>query len=512
VFWAMSDRAIPRSFATMEGFGVHTFRLVNAKGVSRFVKFHWKPVLGCASLVWDEAQKIAGKDPDFHRRDLYESITNGIYFEYELGIQVLEEKDANAFMKKHNIDILDVTKIWPEEEIPVRKIGKMTLNHKPDNFFAEVEQVAFCIANVVPGIDFTDDPMLQARLFSYFDTQLTRLGGPNWVELPINRPLAPVHNHNQDGFQRHTIPTIRANYFPNSISNNLPEIDADNGFIHYPESISGVKTRKRPDSFSDHYTQAALFYQSQAPAEQDHILAAFCFELGKVTIDKIQKRYVDEILPNVDYTLASNVAKCLGLPFPPKPGKANIHKSVTPSRALSILWGQMRNDTAKGMKVAILIAPGFDKISTASVAAAFQLQQIQWETVSVSRGPVDGEATMLANKSFALVGSVLYDAVYVPGGKASIAELRRTGEAIPFIREAFRHAKPIGATGEGAPFVGVALHTDIWSQGEKTEEPVPLPGVILSEDGSVTTFISDFLVAIKKKRFFERHHLVPPRQ
>jgi len=383
----------------------------------------------------------------------------------------------------------------------------MTLNRNVDNFFAETEQVAFCIANVVPGIDFSDDPMLQARLFSYLDTQLTRLGGPNHVELPINRPLTGVYNHQQDGFSRHRINTAQANYYPNSISGGDPAIDEKNGFSHYPEPITGVKTRKRPESFNDHFTQATLFYQSQTPAEQEHMLEAFCFELGKVTIEDIKKRFVNEVLSNVDATLAAKVAECLGLSSPKK-GKV---AKVKPAPSLSILAGQQKTDSIKGMKIAILLAPGFDKISTAAVIAALKLHSAQYEIVSVTGASV-GETSYWANKTFLTTASVLYDAVYVPGGKSSIAELQNSGEAVPFLQEAFRHAKPIGASGEGAPFVGIALVTDITSRGKKAEAELKvLPGVVLSEKGSITTFIPDFIEALKRKRFFERSALLPPR-
>src|SRR5688500_5218963 len=276
----MSDRAIPRSLRMMEGFGVHTFRFINDKGKARFVKFHWKPLLGLHAVLWDEAQKISGKDPDFHRRDLWEAIENGDYPEWELGVQIVEEKDEFSF----DFDLLDPTKIIPEEIVPVRRIGRMTLNRNPDNFFAETEQVAFHTGHVVPGIDFTDDPLLQGRLFSYLDTQLIRLGGPNFHEIPINRPLAPVHNLQRDGFMRQTVNKGRVAYEPNSLGDNFPKQAAreEGGFASLMARLQGAKVRARGEKFFDHFTQATLFFNSQSQPEKNHIVQALRFELGKV--------------------------------------------------------------------------------------------------------------------------------------------------------------------------------------------------------------------------------------
>ncbi len=310
VMWAMSDRAIPRSYRMMEGFGVHTFRLVDAKGKTRLVKFHWKPLLGTHSLVWDEAQKIAGKDPDFHRRDLWDAIEAGAYPEYELGLQIIEEADAARF----DFDLLDSTKLVPEELVPVRRVGKMVLNRNPDNFFAETEQVAYCIANVVPGIDFTDDPLLQSRLFSYLDTQLTRLGGPNHAEIPINRPVAPVHNHQQDGFHRQRINAGRANYFPNSLGGGCPMAAlGQGGYVHTPARAEGPKTRARSESFLDHFSQAAMFLHSMSPPERRHLVDACRFELGKVERKEIRERVVSQIFARIDPDFAADVARAIGV-------------------------------------------------------------------------------------------------------------------------------------------------------------------------------------------------------
>jgi catalase len=290
ILWLMSDRAIPRSFRMMEGFGVHTFRFVNAEGVSSFVKFHWKPVLGMHSLIWDEAQKISGKDPDFHRRDLYEAIETGNYPEYELGVQVVDEKDEDSF----DFDLLDATKLIPENIVPCSEIGRLVLNRNPDNFFAETEQVAFHPGHIVPGIDFTADPLLQGRLFSYTDTQLLRLGGPNFHEIPINRSIAPVHNNQRDGLMRHTINKSRAAYEPNSLGGGCPfQAGADmGGFVSFAEKLPGPKVRQRSQKFFDHFSQARLFFDSQTDIEKDHIVSAFRFELGKWRFQKLERGWL----------------------------------------------------------------------------------------------------------------------------------------------------------------------------------------------------------------------------
>ncbi|PZR55814.1 MAG: catalase HPII, partial [Stutzerimonas stutzeri] len=358
VLWTMSDRALPRSYRAMEGFGVHTFRLINAEGVSRFVKFHWKPVAGAFSLVWDETLKIAGKDPDFNRRDMWESIEMGDYFEWELGVQVVEEADEHKF----DFDLLDPTKIIPEELVPVQKLGKMTLNRNPDNFFAETEQAAFHIGHIVPGIDFTNDPLLQGRLFSYTDTQLLRLGGPNFHEIPINRPLCPFHNNQRDAFHRQTIHKGRANYEPNSIDSGWPKetppAAQGGGFESYPERVEGHKIRNRSESFGDHFSQATLFWNSMSGPEKEHIIGAYTFELGKVERVFIRERQVNEILANIDLELARRVAENLGLPAPAAPTVAAKVPTPQSSPALSLMNHAPGN--IKSRKIAILVANGVD--------------------------------------------------------------------------------------------------------------------------------------------------------
>ncbi|RYG28026.1 MAG: catalase, partial [Chitinophagaceae bacterium] len=316
IMWAMSDRALPRSYRMMEGFGVHTFRLVNSEGIACFIKFHWKPLLGVHSVAWDEAQNISGKDPDFHRRDLWDAIEAGAFPEWELGVQIVPEEDEFKF----EFDLLDPTKLIPEELVPVQRIGKMTLNRNPDNFFSETEQVAFHVGHVVPGIDFTNDPLLQGRLFSYTDTQLIRLGGPNFHEIPINRPVVPVHNNQRDGYMRQTINRGKTSYGPNGIAANDPKQAkaSEGGFVSYNERIDARKIRARSRSFFDHFSQARLFFNSQSDAEKNHIIDALSFELGKVKGVEIRSRML-ALLAQIDKGLAAEIAFALGLHIPEIP-------------------------------------------------------------------------------------------------------------------------------------------------------------------------------------------------
>ncbi|MGB8810233.1 MAG: catalase, partial [Acinetobacter calcoaceticus] len=352
VIWAMSDRAIPRNLRSIQGFGVHTFRLINAEGKAHFVKFHWTPKQGLSALVWDEAQKLAGKDPDFHRRDLYEAIEQGVYPEWELGVQIVAEEDEMKF----DFDLLDPTKIIPEELVPVTPIGRFVLNRNVDNFFAETEQVAFCPGHIVPGIDFTNDPLLQARLFSYTDTQLSRLGGPNFHQIPINKPVCPFHNNQRDGIHQHTIHKGQASYQPNSIDGNwpveTPPAAENGGFESYYERVSGQKIRERSESFSDHFSQPRLYYKSLAPHEQKHVVDAYTFELSKVKRKYIRERQVQQILANIDLDLARQVGANLGIEVPDlsldfKP------QTVEKSAKLSMLAFPPAD--IQGRKIAVLI-------------------------------------------------------------------------------------------------------------------------------------------------------------
>src|SRR5262245_40387003 len=455
IMWVMSDRAIPRSYRMMEGFGVHTFRFINEQGQAHFVKFHWKPVLGLHSVLWDEAQKISGQDPDFHRRDLWEAIENGAYPEWELGVQIIEEKDEHAF----DFDLLDATKIIPEELVPVRRIGKLTLNRNPDNFFAETEQVAFHPGHIVPGIDFTADPLLQGRLFSYTDTQLIRLGGPNFHEIPINRPVAPLHNHQRDGYMRQMINRGRVSYEPNSLGGGCPmQAKADmSGFISYAEKLEGPTVRARSASFLDHFSQAALFWNSQSDPEKDHIVQAFCFELGKVEVPDIRTRMVG-ILAHVDGTLAQRVAQGLGISVPTKldkplnmsvPADADmkrlqptpIRKPIGYSSALSM--ANTVKDSIKTRKVAFLAADGVEEIAFAKMQQALAAAGAQTTVVAPRLGSLKSAkgSNVHIDLSLLTANSVLFDAVYVPGGEGSIALLKGESKALNFVQEAYKHCK-----------------------------------------------------------------------
>ena len=339
IMWVMSDRALPRAYQMMEGFGVHTFRLVNAQGQSHYVKFHWKPLLGAHSLVWDEAQKIAGKDPDFHRRTLADAIKMGVFPEWELGLQIITEAEAAKF----DFDVLDATKIIPEDLVPVRRIGKMTLNRNPDNYFAETEQVAFMTTNVVPGIDFSDDPLLQGRNFSYLDTQLSRLGSPNWPQLPINRPLAPVSNNQRDGHMRYTIDPGRVAYEPNSLQGNIPNQvpAAQGGFVSYPERVSGPKVRQRSATFGDHYGQARLFWNSMSAVEREHITKALQFELSKCATRDVRLRMLGH-LQRINDVLAAQVALALGEPVHPSHATAKPDGTADSAAETAVLGARPR--------------------------------------------------------------------------------------------------------------------------------------------------------------------------
>jgi catalase len=455
VQWAMSDRGIPVAYRMMEGFGVHTFRLINAEGRSVFVKFHWKPLAGVCSLVWDEAQKLAGKDPDFNRRQLWEDIESGDYPEWELGLQVIPEEDEHKF----DFDLLDPTKLVPEELVPVRRVGKMVLNRNPDNFFAETEQAAFHIGHVVPGIDFSNDPLLQGRLFSYTDTQLLRLGGPNFNEIPINRPLCPFHNNNRDAPHRQTINKGRAAYEPNSIDGGwpreTPEAPSGGGFASYPEPMSGIKLRKRADSFSDHFSQARLFWNSMAPHEQEHMIAAYSFELGKVERREIREREVYQILTNIDPVLATRVAQNLGLPTPVGSSVAPPQASLKQSPALSqanLLSGNIRS-----RKVAILLADGADVTDISHIIGVLNKEGATAKVIGPSSAAVktsDGN-TLMPDATFDGLPSVAFDAVFVPGGAGVATALQANGAALHYLLEAYKHLKAIALCGEASDLLAV---------------------------------------------------------
>ncbi len=432
----------------MQGFGVHTFRMINAEGKSSFVKFHWRPTVGTCSLVWDEAQKLAGKDTDYHRRDLWESIEMGDYPEWEFGVQIVAEEDEHKF----DFDLLDPTKIIPEELVPITPLGKMVLNRNPDNFFAEVEQVAFCPGHIVPGIDFSNDPLLQGRLFSYTDTQISRLGGPNFHELPINRAITPVHNGQRDAMHRTTIDKGRASYEPNSIDGGWPKETPpgpeDGGFESYPERIDAYKIRQRSDSFGDHFSQARLFYKSMSPHEQEHIIAAYSFELGKVEREFIRARQVNEILANIDLELAGRVAKNLGLPAPTA-GTVDVPTpSLEQSPALS--QANLLSGDIKTRKVAVLVANGVDGAIIDALKKALKAEGAHAKVLGPTSAPVttaDGK-TLAVDASMEGLPSIAFDAVFVPGGAESIKALSRDGVALHYVLEAYKHLKAIGLHSE----------------------------------------------------------------
>lgn len=470
IMWVMSDRAIPRSYRMMEGFGVHTFRFINDRGKSRFVKFHWKPLLGVHSVVWDEAQKISGLDPDFHRRDLWEAIEKGDYPEWELGVQLVEENDEHAF----DFDLLDPTKIIPEELVPVKRIGKLTLNRNPDNFFAETEQVAFHPGHLVSGIDFSDDPLLQGRLFSYTDTQLIRLGGPNFHEIPINRPVAPVHNNQRDGHMRQTINQGRVSYQPNSLSGGCPmQAKADmGGFVSYAERMEGSKARARSEKFFGHFSQAALFWNSQSHPEKAHIVQALRFELGKVEVPAIRERMVF-LLAQVDKTLAGLVAQGLGISVPSKvAGPMNLSvsadesaKGFQPKQRTPMLERSpalsMANTVKEGIatrKIAILAADGVDDTAIIGMKKSITAAGAQAKVVASSLGTVKGMkgGQVTVDFSFLTAGSVLFDALYLPGGEQNVEILKGDAKALLFIKETYLHCKPIAATDEGMELLAAA--------------------------------------------------------
>ncbi|RSN39240.1 catalase HPII [Amycolatopsis sp. WAC 04197] len=442
VLWLMSDRALPRSYRMMQGFGVHTFRLVDAEGKGTFVKFHWKPVLGTHSLVWDECQKIAGKDPDFNRRDLWDAIESGQYPEWELGVQLVDEDSEHDF----DFDLLDATKIIPEEQVPVRPVGRMVLDRNPEDFFAETEQIAFHTANIVPGIDFTNDPLLQARNFSYLDTQLIRLGGPNFSQLPVNRPIAPVHTNQRDGYGQQNVHKGRTSYYPNSRGGGCPAI-ADSGvFRHYTEAVAGHKIRDRSESFKDFYSQATLFWNSMSPIEREHIIAAFRFELGKVEDREVRARTVAE-LNNVDHDLAAEVAEGIGVSVPAAP--ATPHHDRT-SPALSQL--NQPSGTASSRKVAVLAADGVDTIGVGRLVEALTAEGAIAEVLAPTEAELrpGGEGDPLRpDRQLNTMASVLYDAVVVPCGPGAINVLERDGYAVHFVAEAYKHGKPVAAFGSG---------------------------------------------------------------
>ena len=472
VMWVMSDRAIPRSLRMMEGFGVHTFRLVNAAGRSHFVKFHWKPVLGVHSLVWDEAQKIAGKNPDFHREDLYDAIDRGQFPEWELGLQLIPEEDEHKF----DFDILDPTKLWPEEEIPVKLVGKMTLNRNVDNFFAETEQVAFHPGHVVPGIDFSNDPLLQGRLFSYTDTQLSRLGGPNFHQIPINRPVCPFHNNQRDGMHQMTIHQGQTSYHRNGLnaSQPAPVPVEQGGYEHYQEKIDGRKIRGRSDSFLDFYSQAKLFYNSLAPYEQEHVKKAFSFELGKCKSDSVKANAV-ALLNHIDRSLAQEVADQIGAPLP----EENLEvKSGKRSPALSMADTVRKPDT-KSVAIVRIGDPDLERL--ADWTMAFNEHRVNYTIVGEKLHDLPNPLKVTA--TFDTADPALFDAVLLISSEPSIPT-----PALEFIEMTFKHYKPLA----------LALHDNRIL--EKARVKADEAGVYDLTASTIQAFIN----GIAQGRFWER--------
>jgi catalase len=498
LLWAMSDRTLPRSLRMMQGFGVHTFRLVDAQGKSTFVKFHWAPVAGTHSLDWDESVKISGADPDFHRRDLWEAIEAGAFPEWELSFQLFTEEQAESF----SFDVLDATKLIPEELVPLTPVGKMVLNRNPDNFFAETEQVAFCAAHIVPGIDFSNDPLLAGRIHSYQDTQISRLGGPNFHEIPINAPVAQVHNNQRDGMHRQSINRGKVSYEPNSLGGGCPFQAGAAGFTSFREPIEADKVRGKPERFADHYTQATLFYASQTPVEKAHILRAFRFELTKVQVPAIRQRVV-AMLGNVDAGLAETLAAQLGMAVPeplPRVLKKVPKPEVATSPALS-LFARPGDGSIRTRRVAILVADGVEAAAAQTLHAGLVEKGAVPRYVGARLGTVRGVDGIDLNVEVTLetTPAVLFDAVAVLGGKAAVTQLGNIGHALEFIKEQYRHAKPILAVGAGATLVENAGVPAVLPSGEAD------PGIlVIGPDGSVAEALPLFVKAIARHRHHER--------
>ncbi|WP_350261829.1 catalase HPII [Pantoea sp. BJ2] len=493
VIWAMSDRGIPRSYRTMEGFGIHTFRLINAEGKATFVRFHWKPVAGKASLLWDEAQKLTGRDPDFHRRDLWEAIEAGDFPEYELGLQLIPEEDEFKF----DFDILDATKLIPEELVPVELVGKMVLNRNPDNFFAETEQVAFHPGHIVPGLDFTNDPLLQGRLFSYTDTQISRLGGPNFHEIPINRPVCPYHNFQRQGMHRTEIDTNPANYEPNSINNNwpreVPPAAKEGGFESYQERVEGSKVRERSPSFGEYYSQPRLFWLSQTAEEQQHIIGAYSFELSKVARPYIRERVVDHLL-QIDVTLAQAVATNLGLKLSDEQLNTVPPKEVNGLKkddSLS-LYAQPSGDI-KGRQVALLLSDGVKAADVLAILQALKAQGVHAKILAAHMGQVlaDDGSVLPVDATFTGLPSLTFDAVIVPDG--NIDALLLSGDARYFLLEAYKHLKAIGLSGDARRF-----KAQFNVQDNEVEEG------LVEDVKAEGTFMADFLSVMASHRVWSR--------
>ena len=499
--WVMSDRGIPRSYRMMQGFGVHTYRLVSAKGESCFVKFHWTPVLGTHSLVWDEAVKLAGADADFHRRDLWEAIESGEYPEWELGLQLFSEKDAERF----SFDVLDATKIVPQELVPLRPVGRMVLNRNPDNFFAETEQVAFCTAHIIPGIDFSNDPLLAGRIHSYTDTQISRLGGPNFHEIPINAPLAPVHNNQRDGMHRQALPRGRVAYEPNSLGGGCPFQAGVAGFVSFPQPVAEDKVRGKPEKFAEHYAQARLFFESQTVVEQRHIIAAFRFELSKVTVPAIRVRMVASLV-NVSLELARRVAHGLGIDVPealPRATETARAAEVTrsPSLSLTALPG---DGGIRTRKIAVLVAKGVGSESVAELTTRLRDAGGVPRLIGVRLGAIatDDGSEIEVESTLENSPSVLFDALVLPAGKQAVQSLLADGRTLDFVRDQYRHGKTILAPGASLAILERCGVSATLPSGEND------PGMIVASSLTAGA-VGRFIVAAGKHRHPERDNDPP---
>jgi len=500
--WAMSDRAIPRSLRMMEGFGIHTFRLINDKGESHFVKFHWKPKLGVHSVTWDEAVKINGADSDFHRRDLWDAIDAGYFPEWELGIQVVPEEDEHKF----DFDLLDPTKLIPEELVPVEIIGKMTLNRNPENFFAETEQVAFLPGHIVPGIDFTNDPLLQGRLFSYRDTQLSRLGSPNFHQIPINRPVGDTHNNQRDGHMQMDIPKGNTAYFPNTLGGGCPHLAkmSECAFTHYEERIDAKKIRSRSESFNDHFSQPALFYRSLADWEKVHVADAYTFELGKCKQKHIKERML-WLISQIDKDLAKKVAGGLGLNVPSKINEpinqaigadADVKKHQPQKKKnylesdAALSQANTKFDSITTRQIAILVADGFSMSDFKSKKKDLEKDGAMLKLIAPHGGTITCDENMEheVDASIMTTESVLFDAIYIPGGKKSIDKLKEESKYLKFINEAFKHCKAIAVDNEGENLINETFVVDY-----KDDKAV-----------LINKKVKDFVTVIAKHRNWDR--------
>jgi catalase len=500
--WAMSDRTIPRSYRMMQGFGVNTFTLTNDKGERHFVKFIWTPELGVHSFVWDEALKIAGQDPDFHRKDLWAAIEAGSYPKWKFGIQVIPEANEHDF----DFDILDATKVWPEELVPIRYIGQLELNRNVDEYFTETEQVAFATGHVVPGIGFSNDPLLQGRNFSYQDTQLSRLG-VNWEELPINKPVCPVMNFNRDGAMRHTITKGTVNYWPNRFQTVPPATQKEGGYVEHAEKIAGMKARMKSTKFQEHKNQAELFYNSLSAPEKTHVQAALGFELDHCDDPVVYGRMTTR-LAEIDLELAQSVAEMVGGEMPQEQTRPKHNKTA---KGLSQLDYAPEKPTIATRMIAILIADGYDAVAYNGIKAALTAAGALPFTISPRRNKIfaagEDKSTgkgVTADHHLEGMRSTLFDSVFIPGGAQSVETLRKSGRAVHWVRESFGHLKAIGATGEAVQFVKDACDLpgmEFSASGETVESY----GVVTAAQVSPSSFKEAIQMAKGAKDFVDAY-------